>query len=329
MPYVNDMQTLADIVGGPTAAAQMQTQNDAANQEQAIKNQVAQAQAPAMGQQQAIANQETQARTGVFNQQAQGQQLTNQATQATQPGAIAATNAGNSAAMTADQAKKLGTYGQIAGQVAGMMDNVPPAARPAAMQQMLSQYGVDPKMLGPLANGDPDALRNFSQKAIQASSGFQTTMAEAALKGQNQLAVAGQEGKDRLAATQALVGGREQVAQTSAAAKTQTLNSVQAGLEAKVANGTATPQEISSLNQLRQLVQMGKVNPMIAQMLNQSNAPATVPQVPQAGGGQQSPQSLPTAGAVLQAAKQAWPNDDPSKYDYRQGPDGTLQRKAK
>lgn len=328
MPYINDMQTLADVVGGPSAAGQMLQQNDQANQEQAIKNQVLQQQAPALAQQTAIQNQLDQAKAQQMGAQTQGLNLANQGTAATQPGAIAATNAGNSAKMTADQAQKLGTYGQIAGQVAGMMDNVPPAARPAAMQQMLQQYGVDPSMLGPLANGDPDMLRNFSQKAIQASSGYQTTMAETQLKGQNQQANTALENQGRENVAQVLSGGRQAVAQTQASAKMQTMNAVQAGLEQKVSQGTASPQEIQSLNQLRQLNQMAKVNPMIANLLQQGNAPSTMPQVPQAGQ-PQTPQALPTAPAVIQAAKQAWPNDDPTKYDYRQGPDGTLQRKAK
>ena len=189
--YVNDAQTLADVVGPAAAANQMQTQNAAANVQQDIANQVAQGTMAADIQKPELANLFTQAQTN--NENAVGLQnaVKGLTDQAEMPSAIQAGVAGNQAKVTADQVSKMNSLGQMMGQVAGVMDQVPPPARQAAMLQLLQQNNIDPQAVGPLVSGDPDMLRGASQKMIQASADYQTKLMSEGMRSQTETDVAG------------------------------------------------------------------------------------------------------------------------------------------
>src|SRR5579864_2407448 len=245
MPYVNDMQTLANVVGSGAAAQQMGIQDELSNQKQQLENERYAGQNPAEIARPGLQNLFTQAQTGAETGVAQQEQAKGAEVQALLPGNIKAGQAELGTKYNAAQVQQFGQMGQMAGQVAGMMDNIPPAARPAAMNQIAQQYGIDPQKLGPLMSGDPDQLRNFYQKMVQSSQQYQEKMMEEQTRGQYQESVAGITGQAHLAATQELTRGREAVAQTNAETKKALapLTAVIGELTAKAAAGTATPQE--------------------------------------------------------------------------------------
>lgn len=212
MPYVNDMSSLADIVSPVAAAGQAGLQNEQANTQQAIANQVAAGQAPAEIAKPGLANLFTQAQTAGQNALAQGEELKNIGTAGTLGSSINATNTGNQLKISQDQVGKLNTLGQLAGQIAGFMDNVPAPARPAAMQQILQKQGIDPSQLGPLASGDPALLRQASSAMLSASPDFAKTMAEQNLRNQGSLAVAQEGSNARVASAQASAQARIEAA---------------------------------------------------------------------------------------------------------------------
>lgn len=333
MAYVNDAQTLADVVSPAAAAAQMGVQNDDANQAAQIANTTSQGQQAAEIQKPGLQNLFTAAQTSHVNADTTAQNLTNQGTAATQPGAIAATNAGNQTKITSDHVQALQQVGTIAGQVAGLMDNVPPAARPAAMGQIVQQYGIDPNSLGPLMSGDPDQLRQFSQQSIQAGSAYQ----EQLLKGN-------QEYSKQLDSTNALVSGRQSVAETQAQARTdaarisaqqrqQQYTAIKGQLVAKVAAGTASPQEKATLNWIAQTEQLSKSgNAMASSMMGldtQPNTPAVPDSSPAPSGGGGNPPTNNPGPAIQKAVEASGATYDPQNFDYRVGPNGSIQRKAK
>lgn len=213
MPYQNDMSTLAQIVSPAYAAQQAGMQNDLANESSALANAKSAALLPYAPMQAAANVGSTQANTELTNQQATGAGLKNLFTAQTMPGDVGATNAGNQQKMTASQFSNIQTVAQGMGQVAGMLDNVPPPARPAALQQILHSMGIDPqKIPEPLLSGDPDVLRQVSSSMIQQSSGFQTEMAVQGKKNEGSLAVA-QTGADaRVSAAEASANARIQAA---------------------------------------------------------------------------------------------------------------------
>jgi hypothetical protein len=305
MPYVNDAQTLADVVGPASAADALQTQQAQAQQEMAIKNQVAAGQAPADIQRPGLQNALTQAQT--YGQQGLGLQANAKglADMYAAPSAAQAQVAGNQASMTADQAKKIGSLGQLAGQVAGQMDNVPPPARQAAMAQILQANNIDPSQLGPLASGDPDMLRQFSQKAIQASSDFQTKMAVGQQEITGRENIASTEASSRQGVADTLSQGRQAVAQTNAAVreKMAPVQAIVGQLTAKAAAGTATPQELAILKWAQDSQQLIKNGNPFQSGITGTNTQSNVPDVPNVGGNQ-TPQT-PAAAAPDQNAIEA------------------------
>lgn len=345
MPYTNDAQTLANIVGGPSASYQSGVDQGNTDYADQIKNQVAAVQAPAESQRPALANLFTQAQTSAEQGLAQQQQAKGVVDQATVPGQIGATNAKLTTEQMQAKAQGLSTIGQIAGQVAGMMDNVPGPARPAAMAQILQKYNIDPSSLGALASGDPDQLRQFSLSAIKNSAGYVQTMDVERQKAASAQDVAGINQTGEISKAQIMAQASTQRAQIAAEAKQKLMNmgQLQASLEKKVADGSASPQEIQQVNQLREANQVARQNPYMANLLfgGQSNGEipgGTMPQVPQVPmpQGSTSPMTPNRSSGSMppeqmqSAAKQLWPNDDPTKYDYRVDPNsGNLQRKAK
>lgn len=255
MAYVNDAQTLADVVGGASAAAQMGIQNDAANQEQQIKNTTLQGQQAADIAKPGLQNLFTQAQTANENAVGQSNQQTADIGKATMDSTIGAKNAGNQATMTADQAKSLGTFGTTAGQIAGMMDSVPPPARAAAMQQVAQHYGIDLTSLPPeLQSGDPDILRQVSQKAIQASSSYQTDMAKQGLENSGRADVANITSDARVQAAQLSAQARETAAKIQQQTKQQQQSFEQAAVAAqKAGNIPLANQYAAAAEKMRQL----------------------------------------------------------------------------
>lgn len=320
MPYQNDMSTLAQIVGPAYAAQQAGIANENENQLENAKAQVAQGTIQPDIQKAGLQNLFTQAQTGNVNAETQSRQLANQFTQATQPAAIGANIAGSQAKMTADQSQKIGSLGQLAGQLAGYMDNVPPPARQAEMARILQQNNVDPSQLGQLASGDPDALRQFSQKAIQASAGFQQEIFKQGAETERATQVAGITSSGRQQAAEIAADARRAVADTQASVRKATagLGALQQQLYAKVANGTATPAErqaLDSMNQVQQLTRGGQ--PFTASITGTQVNP-NVPGVPNTtpGGAPQGP------GVTQQGATVS-----DGTYEYMTTPDGrTLRR---
>src|SRR5579859_6268292 len=115
MPYQNDMSSLADIVGPAYAAQQAGIQNDAANQIEAAKAQVAQGTVQPEIEKAGLANLFTQAQTAQQQAQTQGTTLGNIQKAGTLGSDIAATNVGNQLKISQDQVQKLNTLGQMAG----------------------------------------------------------------------------------------------------------------------------------------------------------------------------------------------------------------------
>jgi len=332
--YQNDASTLADIVGPAYAAQQAGIQNDTANQQAQLDLAIKQGQAPALMQQEGLKNLFTQAQTNLMGQQATGLGLGNLKTANILPGEVAATNSANQLKLTQDQAQKLGTLGQMAGQVASYLDNVPPPARPAAMQQIAQQYQIPLDQLPGIASGDPDMLRSLSQKMIQQSAGFQTTMAQEQQRGQNQADVAQIEAGSRERVAETNAGARRYVADQQRQIKelNQNLDQAIVSLGKKIASGQGTPQD----QQLMQALQQQQI--MVRQMAAQTTQailgmgggvnPNQPPQVPVFAPQQGAPEGIPQpAGNTQPVGTQAPPSDD--KYDYRIGPNGNIQRRPK
>lgn len=337
MPYTNNAQTLADIVGGPSAAYQSGVDQGNQDYQSQMANQVAQGQMPAEIAKPGLANAFTQAQTQNEQGVAQQNQAKGQVDTATVPGQIGAANAKLSTEQMQAKAQGLSTVGQMAGQIAGMMDNVPGPARPAAMAQILQKYNIDPNSLGPLASGDPDQLRQFSQSAIKNSAAYMTSMDTERQRAASAQDVAGINQTGEIARANILANSGVQRAQIGADAKQRmaSINQVIGQLTTKVANGTATQQDREALDYANRTLQMQKSGNPFAASLTGTDVQSNTPSVPQGATAPMVPGNNPQQPAVApeqmqSAAKQLWPNDDPTKYDYRIDPNsGNLQRKAK
>jgi hypothetical protein len=289
MPYQNDMSTLADVVGPAYAAQQAGIQNDYANQQEAAKAAVAQGTIGAEIAKPTLANQFTQAQTSNEQGLAKTSNAAGNIAQAAEPSGAQAAVAGNQLKMTADQAQKLGQVGQLAGQAAAYMDNVPAPARPAAMAQLLQSNNIDPTTLGPLASGDPATLRQAADAMAKSSAQF---IQESALTGQK---VAGEENvagigaAGHIQATKELVGGRVDVANIQAQVKQATapLAALQQQLYTRLTNGTSKDpaSDRAMLNNINQTIQQIRQTSLFQQGITGTNAPSTVPPVPTTGGG--------------------------------------------
>lgn len=275
MAYQNDLSTLADVVSPVDAAVQAGIQNRQSNESENLANQL-----------KAGTLQADIAKPGLANvfQQAQNQkaQMENDATAATQPGAIAATNAGNQTKVGADQIAKVGQLGQLAGQLAGYMDQIPEASRPAAMQEFMQKQGIDPSKLGALVDGNPDNLRSFSTKMNQMSANYQTELMKENQNTARSTAVAGIQSDSRRDVANAQIEGKLAAENVKAKAREALapLGALQREIYAKVANGTATPAEratLDSINKTQQLVRSGQP---LAASITGTDVQSNVPGVP-------------------------------------------------
>lgn len=277
MPYVNDMQTMAQLVSPVDAAVQMGIQNQQENTKQGIANQVAAGQAPAEIQKPGLQNLFTQAQTAATDASTQNTQLGNLEKAGTLGSTINATNATNQTKITADQAQKLQTLGQMAGQVAGYMDNVPEAARPAMMQQIAQQYGLDLNKMPGLQSGDPEALRTVSQKMIQMSAPYQQMVGEQSLKNQGAADVANIQGNSRVTAAETTANARLQVAQVTKQMHEQQQTAEQAAIAAAKRGDEASYKAYAQLAQNLKQAQAG----ITSQLVTGQNI--QVPDLPQGG----------------------------------------------
>lgn len=331
MPYQNDMSTLADIVSPAAAADFAGQQNQMELQKQSLENQLKAGTLQADIEKPQLANLFTKEQTGVehglsLQQQAKGFQDVAQ-----MPSAIQAGISENQLKLSQTQTDKINQLGVMAGQLAGVMDGIQPEKRAEAMDAYLRSNNIDPSQLGVLASGDPDTLRQVSQKMIQASSTFQTQMAVEQQRGLNQANVAGITASGRQQAAEISADARRAVADTNAATRRALapLQAIEGQLADKVAKGTATPEERKTLQILREQDQLIKSGSPFQSTITGTQTQPNLPQFPTptggggGGGGQTPPEAIPTA---VQAA--GW-EYEPNKYDYRIGPDGSVQRRAK
>jgi hypothetical protein len=303
MPYQNDANTLADIVSPVDAAVQMGQQNQMANQAEQMKNQVYQQQMPALGQQPGLENLFKQAQTASTDASTQGQTLRNIGEAGTLGSSINATNSGNQLKVSTDQLTKMNQLGQMANALAGQMDNVPAAARPAAMQQIVSKYGLDPQQLGNLMNGDPSLLRQTSQALIQGSAGYQEQMLKNT--GQSNVAQIGASSREDVAQTRAQA--QQYVADQKRQVDQMKVNIDQqiAALTGRIGTAQEQPGDKDRLNFLSQ--QQLQVKQMQAQttqaLLGMSGTPGQAPTAPQLniGGAPSTPSAQPPAGNAIEA----------------------------
>lgn len=315
--YVNDTATLAQVVGPAYAAQQAGMQAANQQEQEQLANQKLQAELPYVGPEAAARTNLTTQQGNLYGQEAQGKGLSNLFTQATQPGNIKATNAENQNKYTASQAQSIGLMGQIAGQLAGQLDNVPEAARPAFMQQFLTSKGLNPDDFGPLANGDPDMMRNFSQKAIQQSAQYQTEMMKQGQETERATGVATIGASARTAAAEASANARVQAAQLSAQVRQQQQTAEQAAVAAAKRGDTAMANQYAQLAQNLKQAQAGITGALVGQPI-QPAFPGQAPGVPVQTGGEGGAPAQPTPSV---------PAAD-GQYEYRIGPDGSVQRRA-
>jgi hypothetical protein len=321
MPYQNDLMSLADVVSPAYAAGQGMQQEDLENQSKQLANERYAGQNPAEIARPGLQNMFTQAQTGAEQGVAAQQQAKGTLDQSLLPGQIKTGQAENETKYGAQKLQQFGQMGQIANQAAGLMDNIPEAARPAAMQQLAQKYGIDPQALGPLANGDPDMLRNFGQKLIQSSADYQTKLMQEQIHGQTAENVANISGSARVAGAEASANARVQAANITAQMRQQQQTAEQAAVAAAKRGDTASANAYSQLAMNLKQAQAG----ITSQLVMGQNIPTpNFPTQGNTGGGQQQqpPKINPTTPAAQQLAKSIWPNDDPSKYEYQYGPDG-------
>ena len=298
MPYTNDAQTLADVMSPVDAAMQSAQQNGAANIAEAIKNQVSAGQAPADIQKPYLQNALTQAQT--YGEQGLGlqQNAKGLADMFAAPSAAQAQVSGNQLKVSTDQLTKMNQLGQMTNAIAAQMDNIPEAARPAAMQQIAQKYGIDPQTVGNLMSGDPQLLRQFSQAMIQGSAGYQQTMAEQTLRNTGAANVAEISGNARVTSAETTAAARVQVANVVKQMREQQQTFEQAAVRLQSSNPELAQKYAQMAVQLRQ-AQAGITSQMV------TGAPLTLPDLTSGGGqpsgGTQAPSTPPTGGNALES----------------------------
>jgi len=203
--------------------------------------------------------------------------------------------------------------------MAGYLDNVPGPARAAEMQRMLTSQGIDPSQLGSLANGDPDQLRQFSQKMIQSSASYQQELMKQGQETERATGVANITASGRQQAAEISADARRAVADSQAQVKKATagLGALQQQLYAKVANGTATPAERQALDSMNQVQQLTRQGQPFTSAITGTNVPSNVPGVPNTTPGGPSQPGVQQRGQTV----------SDGTYEYMTTPDGrTLRR---
>jgi len=316
--YQNDVQSLASIVGPAYAAQQAGMQNENANQEAQLTNQKSLATLPFAGPQAAADVANKQASTGLLSAEAQKGNLANLFTEATQPGAIKTAQAEGANKYSAAQAQSIAQVGQIAGQLAGVLDQVDPQQRESFMTNYLNSKGLNPQDFGPLASGDPDQLRNFSQKAIQAGAEYQTKMGEQGLRNEGAENVARLSTEARITASENAANARVQAVRIAQQTRQMSQTFEQAAVAAEKAGDHAGAQRYYQAAQ------------NIRQMAAQTTAglvgfAAPSPGFDQGGPGANIPQAGGQPGQPAAPVPTAQGTTVVGDTEYRQMPDGSWQ----
>jgi hypothetical protein len=239
--------------------------------------------------------------------------------------------------MGVDGVQKMAREGAIASQAAAALKNYPPALHKEILPKLYMQYGGDPH--SPLLQGFmsmPDgeiakALATTGQGMAMASHEYLQKSALQANENNSQERIAKGNNSTSIEVAKIQAASREAAARARAAAmakipKTEDRIAI---LEEAEANGEATPQESELLRRLKNHVYNEKT----------LAAPATAPEVmgqetPTARAARLAQGSTPQAAApqapdIQQALQAAGMPYEPNKYEYRIGPNGQPQRKAK
>lgn len=349
MPYTNDMQSLADIVGPAYAAQQAGIQQDQATQEGELKNQQSAAMNPLIQQEQQSKNAETQQQTQYYGALTGNQNLKNNLETATQPGQIAATNSANGLKVTQDNVQKVQTYGQFATQLAPVLEQTPPLQRAAVAAAAMQKAGIDPEVAAPYLGEDPNVmperLRTIGQKMVQQSGKYISDMAETGLKEE------GATNRTEMETTGKLkVAQMAQDTQRYKIQRTNEIKQVMATTDqriAQVSTNIANAQRVgkepdpADVAQLKYLSQqkVAQSNALSAELVGgdtvttpAQRAGGNVDAFAGGGGGAPSAPSGPPVGGVDAVSKAVTASGipyEPEKFDYRIAPGGQVQRKPK
>lgn len=331
MPYQNDMNSLADIVGPAYAAQQAGIRNDLENQKTQMANQVYQAQMPALEQTPGLENLYKQAQTGYESALGQQTQLGNQLKQATMPGEITATNTSNQAKTLENSSAQLSTLGQIVGAFADKLDGVAPPARQAAFTQMIKSAGARddqiPLLMQLTNRGDPETMRALQQHFITTSPQYSLGMGEAQERTKGELGSAALQSQGKVQASANAAQARVLAAQIAKQAKQQVETFEQAAVEAQRRGDNATAQKFyqaaKNIHQQAAMVtgQLVGATPMDPGFVSPEPTPPTPGPNGQPSGQVNNDTSGPTPVQ----------NPDGSytvgKTMYRKAPDGTWESK--
>lgn len=306
MPYTNDMATLAQVVGPAYAAQQAGIENEAQNEQELAKGQVAQATVPQEIQKATLANQ----LLGAQGYAEQGLGMQNQAKGLADlyaaPSAAQAQVAGNQAKITSAHVGQLQQLGEIVGNLDQQMQGIPGPMRAAYMGRFLdSQNVTDPgiRQLAMNAASQEGGLTQLSQGLFQASNNARQAVLQENIRGGYQLGVAQTNVAGREAVAEANAQARVNVANINAQIRQQQQTFEQAAVAAQKRGDMQTYQQMSQLAmQMRQA--QAQLN---SQLLFGQGLPN-----PAVGGGE------PTApGAPQQPAQGGSPMDDALTAEMR------------
>lgn len=338
----------------PTTAGALVGQQQAMDtQSQGLEQQKLQQLIEGMKQDQAQSAAMNPLRVQELQQKNRGTGLANDLTQATQDSTIGATNAGNSLKISSDNVKQAQQAASMFSSWAGILDATPdePGARPAKMMELLKSANMDPNspQVAPLLKVFsqtpsaklPQTLRTIGDDLVHHSAAYMqandventraaavtqsaTTHANATVQAATISAdakrdVQGLKNSQKDGLNQLVAAKNFQGAATMAEAfalsetdpdRKQALHAFAARMAAadqaaRAAGATANKPDINSLG---------------IQTVPPNNPLATPPASPLGNAG---------TGGVPEQAKTAWGAYEPAKYDYRVGPNGTLQRKPK
>lgn len=309
---LNNDKTLADIMKMRQAYQQQDQMNPMLLDQQRLANQTTQAQLPGV-----VGNSQSLAARG-------------QVDQAGVPDNIA-TNASNSRLkLDSNRVEMMQNYGQKMSLLGATMQNQPAVVRAAMMHEQLPKMGIDPD------SEDGKYVMSMTPEQL-ALTGKQMSLVAA--KHQQEM---DKEQSQRASAERVAAGNNAtsiRVAEIGANAKITAAQAKQAAYAEKdpVAKMTKLSQVPQDQRDDQWQQQWGEALNMVA-YAGQSKTPQLAPSVMNgqpvptldaqrqglAGSAPQSPEAT-----VQSAATKAWGAYEPSKYDYRIGPNGNLQRKAK
>jgi hypothetical protein len=322
-----------------------------------IENQQSQIMNPLLAAHQGLANDSLSAQIPGQRAQSQTLQQTADIGAATMPGVIAKTNATNAASTQKAGLQSASDMTKFLTDSAGELDNVPAPARMGYLSQKLlagNQNPNDPKVaatLRMLSQLPPDQLPNTLRKMASTLNSQQPAYQQAVdttkiTADAHERAAAGNNAAT-IKAAQIAADSRLSVAQTRNQQKSaldalvKSKNYAGAAAVAKaLAMSETDPDRKEQLEQYATLMaaqdlahqQAGGSNPNKINGPALAGLPPAVTNNPMARPDSPAPANPLTGGGVggfEEKAKQAWGAYEPTKYDYRVGPNGVLQRKPK